>query len=178
MGSEVRRQVCEGCWRECRYADFRDSVPTKRKRGAHGAAVERREFLQVADDKAREVTQNISDGVGDRLTKAKILGKMHEEKQAQWERETTECFYRGQQLPDTTEDALIWVVGMGDKRFRIEVQGWSEDQWKRRERIRRPVTARTFLRWWGKARQRSLEDDLDRPNLKAPGVGIGDPWTT
>lgn len=134
----------------------------------------------MAADKANEVTRNIGDGVGDRLTKSKILGKMHEEKRESWLKATEECFYRGEKLPETTEEALRWVASLGAERFRKEVQGWTHDQWVRKGRGYREVTVEAFLRWWDEARQRRLEDDLDRPNLIAPGVGAGeeDPWMT
>ena len=169
--------MCEGCWRRCEYQHFRDSLPVDKPDRSKGYTRlgdgGRRDFIDVATDRAIEVTGNIGRGVGDRLTKAKILGQMHEEKQAEWDKATTECYYQGQRLPRTMEDALRWVASMGDERFRKEVQGWSHDRWGRTRRSKRIVTTRTFLRWWDEVRQMDMFDADERPNLEAPGESQG-----
>lgn len=93
--TRVRSQICEGCWRKCRYSDFK---PLKN--------------LSYQDVKAcllRQVEEGFRTGSRAHITRATVLGKLHEIKTKEWGDYTGRCPHWGAQEPETIEDFLEWA---------------------------------------------------------------------
>ena len=94
--SRVQSQVCEGCWRQCRYADFH---PLK--------------DLSYQDMKAclkRQVEGGLRTGSRAHITRATVLGKLHEMKMKEWGDYQNNCPHWGQKEPESIEDFLEWAA--------------------------------------------------------------------
>ena len=145
MPGGSRRIRCEWCWRKCAYADFRGAVPTTsggRGAGPWGS------FGSVGADQQRVLSEELASGVATTrggVTRHTILGELHGHKRVLWARMTTECYYRGQDRPRTTEEALVMVERMSATEFRVTFLGMTVLQARA---IRRSVTLEEFLRWW------------------------------
>ena len=143
MSGSVRWQACEACWRNCRYADFRGSVPTRpgaRGAGPWGTFAEEGSYQQA------RLTEAIAAGKTDMgVSRGTIVGALHAGKQAMWDRETLRCYYRGQDLPRTTDQALEMVSRVSATAFRVSHLGMTV---KGARAIRRSVTVDEFLAWW------------------------------
>lgn len=84
-----RNTVCTGCPAACRYRDLRGSGVT---------------FVETYDALLQESRRRAAAGdYSYRVTRAKILGRMHEDKRATWEHQVTVCPER------TSFDAPLWA---------------------------------------------------------------------
>ena len=139
----VRWQACGACWRNCKYADFRGSVPTRpgvKGAGPWGTFQEEGSYQQM------KLTEAIAAGKTDiGVTRGTIVGALHARKQAAWDQETSQCFFRGQDLPRTTDQALEMVSRVSATAFRVTHLGMTVEAARA---IRRSVTVDEFLGWW------------------------------
>lgn len=148
----TRHERCDGCWRNCRYADFRGSVPTRlgaRGDGPWGT------FEAEGSAQQQRLTGDIAAGKAGGVTHRTILGALRRHKHAEWAEQIKVCFYRGQDHPRTTDDALTMVTRMSALDFRTRYLGMTSEEARA---IRRSVTVDEFLRWWHEAgRQPELD---------------------
>lgn len=138
----TRHERCDACWRNCRYTDFRGSVPTKpgaTGEGPWGA------FADEGSAQQRKLTEDIAAGKVSGVTRKTILGALRSRKHAQWVEQIRACYYRGQTRPRTTDEALSLATRLGGTGFRVQCLGMSHDEARA---IRRSVTIDEFLRWW------------------------------
>ena len=137
--SGVRCQRCEGCWRKCRYADFRGYLPTvvnSRGEGPWGS------FDDEGQEQQRNLTRMIEDGEAGGVSRRTILGSLHSAKQSWWETMTVECSYQGHAVPRTTDEALLFALSMTATEFRVRCLGMT---YKAARGLRRGLTLKEFF---------------------------------
>jgi len=93
--STVRSQICEGCWRRCKYADFKPLADWS--------------FQDARTSLMRQVRDGVRTGSRAHIARHTILGKLHEMKQRMWNRQTATCPHQGERLPKTIGDFLTWA---------------------------------------------------------------------
>lgn len=139
--SATRRSHCVACWRTCAYADFRGTVPTTLKAKGSGVA----SFEEVGSDQQAELTQKIRRREVGGVTRHTILGELYRRKRTAWDKATTECYYRGQDKPRTTDEALVYAERLSGQEFRVRHLGMTL---REAREVRRSITLAEFLSWW------------------------------
>jgi len=89
--------ACGGCWRDCRYVDFRPH------RGVMTFSDWKAALRRAADSGERT-------GSRKHITHRTVLGRMHEVKRDSWAVVTRECPHQGERLPVTIPDFIRWSL--------------------------------------------------------------------
>lgn len=166
--------MCDGCWRGCKYSNFRGTVPVPPgpMNGTHGPAPWS-EFQSEGSRQQAALTELISRGGEGGVTAATIRGAMHRAKQDAWDTTTTLCRYQGQALPRTTEEALDLVDRIPASDFRARYLGMSSEKARK---VGRSLTMPEFLRWWRSVgRQRELDLYVGGEDLRSACEGEAEP---
>lgn len=140
----LRHLHCEGCWRKCRYRDFRGQVPADPNRGEVWSS-----FREVAHElhlRAKESNHGQRDEVV-RVTRGKILGAIHEQKIKMWDYLTEDCPHKGEDPFQDAETAIEYLLKVPAWKALMIVRGMPE---RKARALRTTPTLKDFQDWWAK----------------------------
>ena len=138
----LRHVRCAGCWRACRYRDFRGTLPVS-PTGRAGPWPSYREAAEGRYWEAQAANAECrSEDV--HLTRAGVLGRMHRAKQECWDRFTEACYLRDEDPLWDAETAMQYVLGLPGKGGLIAL-GYTKEEARAHHS---PVSLREFWAWF------------------------------